>query len=60
MTDKVTDLMRRVAEKRRERMTAEQAGHRQIVDKRNQRLQSAPIKRGPAAPKDGTFGGKAA
>jgi hypothetical protein len=36
--------------------TAEQLERRRIVDERNKRLQEAPIKRGPNAHPDGTFG----
>lgn len=36
--------------------TAEQEARRRLVDERNRRLQEAPIKRGPGAHPDGTFG----
>ncbi len=58
MTDPPADLLRRAADLRRKALTPEQEERRKAVDARNAQLQSGPIKRGPNAPKDGTFGGR--
>jgi hypothetical protein len=52
-------LMERVAELKRKGIKPEQARRRREVDERNRRLQELGVRRGPNAPRDGTFGGKA-
>lgn len=53
---KARELLNKAAELRKGRMTPEQAERRRRVDARNAALQAGPIKRGPNAPADGTFG----
>lgn len=49
----ITSQARRLAQKA---PTPEQLERRRVVDARNKALQEAPIKRGPNAPTDLTFG----
>jgi hypothetical protein len=49
-------IVSRAESLRRKGLTPEQAERRRIVDERNKRLQEAPVRRGPAAHLDGTFG----
>lgn len=58
--DNVVDLLRSAEAKRLARLTDEQRARRREVDERTKRLQEIGVRRGPNAPKDGTFGGKAA
>lgn len=60
MSGNVERLMNEAAKKRLAGATPEQKEARRLNDLRAERLQSGPIKRGPNAPKDGTFGGKPA
>lgn len=50
------ELLNKAAEMRLAGATPEQKERRRIVDARAAKLQSGPIKRGPNAHKDGTFG----
>lgn len=58
MVEPVVDLLRRAAEKRLAGAPPERRERRQIHDERMKRLQEIGVRRGPNAPKDGTFGGK--
>jgi hypothetical protein len=53
---KPTDIADRAKALAQKAPTPEQLERRRIVDARNKRLQEAPIKRGPNAHPDGTFG----
>ncbi len=57
--NKVADFLRAAAERRLKRASVEQRKRREEVDARNERLQWVGVRRGPSAPRDGTFGGKA-
>jgi hypothetical protein len=53
---KPTDIAAQAKRLAQKGPTPEQLERRRIVDERNKRLQEAPIKRGPNAHPDGTFG----
>ena len=50
------NIVGRVELLRRKGLTPERAARRKVVDARNTALQAGPIKRGPGAHPDGTFG----
>lgn len=53
---KPTDIAAQAKRLAQKAPTPEQLERRRIVDERNKRLQEAPVKRGPGAHSDGTFG----
>lgn len=57
MPDGLRELLGKAADRRKDAGTRAHRENRRRVDVRNEKLQAAPIVRGPNAPKDGTYGG---